>query len=122
MIRKTVTIVFLSFAYAGFGYAEITETELSDGTIVWSTTTRITNAGNPVDPNSGDRQYDAGNRSYRNENWPIIYLNPYPGHGPKTGSTPKPGHGQGYTQNPDHVPYTGGLPDSDHFPGFGSDR
>jgi hypothetical protein len=122
MIRKTVTILFLSFAYAGFGYAEITETELSDGTIVRSTTTRITNAGTPVDSNSGYRQDEAGNRSYRNGNWPIIYLNPYPGHGPKTGSTPKPGHGQGYTQNPDHVPYTGGLPDKGHFPGFDSDR
>jgi hypothetical protein len=72
MIRKTIVLVFLSFASANFSYAEITETELSDETIVRSTTTRITNADKPVNSNGGYRQDEFGNYSFYNRIEPVI--------------------------------------------------
>lgn len=123
MIRKTIVLVFLSFAYANFSYAEITETELSDGTIVRSTTTRITNADKPVNTNGGNMQDGRGNYSFRNRIEPIIIVNPPAGPRQKPGLAPDPGHApfNGYTHRPDHVPYTGHLPNG-YVPGIGSDR
>ncbi|MGJ0515894.1 MAG: hypothetical protein ACR65O_09115 [Methylomicrobium sp.] len=106
MIRKTLVLVFLSFAYAKFCYAEITETELSDGTIVRSTTTRITNADKPVNTNGGNMQDGTGNYSFRNRLEPIIIVNPPAG--PKQKSRLAPDSG--------YAPHNGYVPD------FGSDR
>jgi hypothetical protein len=101
MIRKTLVLVFLSFAYANFSHAEITETELSDGTIVRSTTTRITNADKAVNSNGGYRQDELGNYPFRNRIEPIIIVNPSVGHRQKSGLAPNSGH----------APYNGYVPD-----------
>jgi hypothetical protein len=101
MIRKTLVLVFLSFAYAKFSYAEITETELSDGTIVRRTTTRITNADKPVNSNGGNMQDEFGNYPFRNRIEPIIIVNPSAGHRQKSGLAPNSGY----------VPYNGYVPD-----------
>ncbi|WP_213069453.1 hypothetical protein [Methylomicrobium album] len=92
MIGKTMVLVFFSFACAKFSYAEITETELGDGTIVRRTTTRITAAGKPVDSNGGNMQDESGNYSFRDRIEPIIIVNPSAGPMPKPGLTPHPGY------------------------------
>lgn len=123
MIRKTMVLAVLSFSYAVSSYAEITETELRDGTIIRSTTTRITNADRRVDSNAGNWQGGAGNDPYRNGNGPVIYLNPSAGYSPYTGPAPNSGYPpvNGYTHIPDQVPYTGYLPGNGYAPYIGSD-
>jgi hypothetical protein len=116
MIRRTIVLGLLSFAFSKFSYAEITEVELSDGTIVKRTTTQISNAGHPNGSKDENRQEDSDNYSLRNRIEPIIFINPRP---PKPGSPPRSGdasHDGKYNHNPAPAPYMDFLPDKNNTP------
>ena len=110
MLRKTIVVVFVLFAYTRFCYAEVTLVQRSDGTIVKITTTRITNSVNQVPSYEGNQQDEAVNYSTRSGNGQVIYVYPNIGYAPHTG------HGShiGYPPHNGHDSNTDSTPNIDY--------